>query len=40
VAFRSNLITKEDLEALSLINRIALNQFDMDRIARRNKDVR
>lgn len=40
VAFRSNLITKEDLEALSLINRIALNQFDMDRIARRSKDAR
>ena len=40
VAFRSNLLKKEDLEALSLINRIALNQFDMDRIARRSKDVR
>lgn len=40
VAFRSNLITKEDLEALSLINRIALNQFEMDRIARRNEDAR
>lgn len=40
VAFRSNLLKKEDLEALSLINKIALNQFEMDRISRRREDVR
>lgn len=40
VAFRSNAITKEDLRGLSIINKIALNQFEMDKIARRNEDAR
>ena len=40
VAFRSNAITKEDLNGLSIINKIALNQFEMDKIARRNEYAR
>lgn len=40
IAFRSNAITKEDLNGLSIINKIALNQFEMDKIARRNEDAR
>lgn len=40
VDYRSNLITKEDLEALSLINKLVLNQFEMDRIARKNQDAK
>lgn len=40
VDYRSNLITKEDLEALSLINKLVLNQFEMDRIARKKQDAK
>ncbi|MFR2891449.1 helix-turn-helix domain-containing protein [Peptoniphilus grossensis] len=40
VDYRSNLITKEDLEALSLINKLVLNQFEMDKIARKNQDTK
>ena len=32
VAFRSGDLGNEDLEALSVVNAIALNQFDMDAI--------
>lgn len=30
IAFRSNAISSEDLKALSLVNKIVLNQFEMD----------
>lgn len=40
VDYRSNLITKEDLEALSLINKLVLNQFEMDKIARKKQDAK
>lgn len=40
VDYRSNLIKKEDLEALSLINKLVLNQFEMDRIARKKQDAK
>lgn len=40
VDYRSNLITKEDLEALSLINKLVLNQFEMDRIASKSQDAK
>ena len=33
VAFRTNAIGQEDLMALSVINRIALNQLQMDQLA-------
>ena len=33
VAFRTNAISQEDLMALSVINRIALNQLQMDQLA-------
>ena len=33
VAFRTNVISQEDLMALSAINRIALNQLQMDQLA-------
>ena len=33
IAFRSNLIKTSDLECLSILNRIVLNQFEMDRLA-------
>ena len=33
VAFRTNDISQEDLMALSVINRIALNQLQMDQLA-------
>ena len=32
VAFRSNLIETSDLKCLSVLNRIVLNQFEMDRL--------
>ena len=35
VDYKSDSITREDLEALSLINKLVLNQFEMDRIARK-----
>ena len=40
VDYRSNLIKREDLEALSLINKLVLNQFEMDRIARKSQDAK
>lgn len=33
VAFRTNAINQEDLKALSVINKIALNQLQMDQLA-------
>ena len=33
VAFRTNAISTEDLRALSVINKIALNQLQMDQLA-------
>lgn len=30
IAFRSNAISSEDLKALSIVNKIVLNQFEMD----------
>ena len=38
VDYRSDSITKEDLEALSLINKLVLNQFEMDGITRKSQD--
>lgn len=38
VDYRSDSITREDLEALSVINKLVLNQFEMDRIARKSQD--
>lgn len=32
MSFRSKEFTAEDLEALAVVNQIALNQFEMDRI--------
>ena len=34
INYMSDLITKKDLEALFLINKIALNQFEMDKLAK------
>lgn len=40
VDYRSNLITKEDLEALSVINKLVLNQFEMDKIASKSQNAK
>lgn len=40
VAFRTNAMSAEDLRALSVINRIALNQLQMDQLAGGLKDDR
>lgn len=40
IAFRTNEIREEDLSALSVINRIALNQAQMDMLAGGNEDGR
>ena len=34
ISFRSGDITENDLESLTIINKIVLNQFEMDKIAR------
>ena len=34
ISFRSGDITESDLESLTIINKIVLNQFEMDKIAR------
>ena len=34
ISFRSGDITESDLESLAIINKIVLNQFEMDKIAR------
>lgn len=33
IAFRTTAVEKEDLSAIAVINRLALNQFQMDRLA-------
>jgi len=38
IAFRTSTIGSEDLSVLSVINRIALNQAQMDKLAGGNKD--
>jgi transcriptional regulator with XRE-family HTH domain len=38
IAFRTDNIKKEDLSVLSVINKIALNQAQMDKLARGNVD--
>lgn len=40
INYKSDLITREDLDSLALINKIVLNQFEMDKIAKRSKDNR
>lgn len=32
IAFRSNSLSSEDLKSLSVINRIVINQFEMDKL--------
>lgn len=40
INYKSDLITKEDLDSLALINKIVLNQYEMDRIVSRNGDAK
>ncbi len=40
IKYKSDLIRKEDLDSLALINKIVLNQLEMDKTARRSKDKR
>ncbi len=39
VAFRANTVNKNDLKSLAIINKIVLNQFEMDEIAGGNNNV-
>lgn len=38
ISFRANETTPEDLECLSVINKIAINQFEMDEIYKETLD--
>lgn len=40
INYKSDLITKEELDSLALINKIVLNQYEMDRIVRRKGDAK
>lgn len=40
IAFRSNSLSSEDLKSLAVINRIVINQFEMDKLLKGEDNVR